>query len=49
MKTLNWVLKSFIIEKIEKVSTHAGLQHFQDIWAKFFRTNVENNKLCPRY
>ena len=38
---LNWVLKSFIIEKIEKVSTHAGLQHFQDIWAKSFRTNVE--------
>lgn len=38
---LKWVLKSFIIEKIEKVSTHAGLQHFQDIWTKFFRTNLE--------
>lgn len=40
-ENLKWVLKSFIIEKIEKVSTHAGLQHFQDIWAKFFRTNLE--------
>jgi len=40
-ENLKWVLKSFIIEKIEKVSTHAGLQHFQDIWTKFFRTNIE--------
>ncbi|CAD9197575.1 hypothetical protein QAC21B_03752 [Acinetobacter bohemicus] len=40
-ENLKWVLKSFIIEKIEKVSTHAGLQHFQDIWTKFFRTNLE--------
>lgn len=36
-ENLKWVLKSFIIEKIEKVSTHSGLQHFQDIWIKFFR------------
>ena len=40
-ENLKWVLKSFIIEKIEKVSTHAGLQHFQDIWSKFFRNNIE--------
>lgn len=40
-ENLKWVLKSFVIEKIEKVSTHAGLQHFQDIWTKFFRTNIE--------
>lgn len=40
-ENFKWVLKAFIIEKIEKVSTHAGLQHFQDIWIKFFRNNVE--------
>ncbi|WP_262734442.1 hypothetical protein [Acinetobacter variabilis] len=40
-ENFKWVLKSFIIEKIEKVSTHAGLQHFQDIWTKFFRNNIE--------
>ena len=40
-ENFKWVLKSFVIEKIEKVSTHAGLQHFQDIWAKFFRNNIE--------
>jgi hypothetical protein len=40
-ENLRWVLKSFIIEKIEKVSIHAGLQHFQDIWIKFFRNNLE--------
>ncbi|ENW25538.1 site-specific integrase [Acinetobacter lwoffii] len=40
-ENLKWVLKSFIIEKIERVSTHAGLQHFQDVWGKFFRKNIE--------
>nr|WP_283848275.1 site-specific integrase [Acinetobacter amyesii] len=40
-ENLKWVLKSFIIEQIERVSTHAGLQHFQDIWGKFFRKNIE--------
>lgn len=40
-ENFKWVLKSFVIEKIEKVSTHAGLQHFQDIWLKFFRNNIE--------
>lgn len=40
-ENFKWVLKSFIIEKIERVSTHAGLQHFQEIWAKFFRNNIK--------
>ena len=40
-ENIKWVLKSFIMEKIERVSTHAGLQHFQDIWGKLFRENIE--------
>ena len=46
-ENFKWVLKSFVIEKIEKVSTHAGLQHFQDIWAKFFRNNIEVINSAP--
>ena len=34
---LKWVLKSFVIEKIEKVSTHAGAHHFHDVWREVLR------------
>lgn len=34
---LKWVLKSFIIEKIQTVSTHAGAHHFHDVWREILR------------
>lgn len=34
-------IEIFHNRKNRKVSTHAGLQHFQDIWVKFFRNNIE--------
>lgn len=38
-----WVLKSFIIEKIEKVSTHAGAHHFHDVWREVLRHDELNS------
>lgn len=36
-ENLKWVLKSFVIEKIERISTHAGAHHFQDVWREILR------------
>ena len=40
-ENLKWVLKSFIIEKIERVSTHAGAHHFHDVWREILRNDKE--------
>lgn len=36
-ENLKWVLKSFVIEKIERISTHAGAHHFHDVWREILR------------
>jgi len=34
---IKWVLKRYVIDKIERVSTHAGYSVFEDVWREFVR------------